>query len=1211
MRNVVMAAMLVAAGVSSSYVNRTGGSDNATEAMAKGKTPLMEGALPQPIDDPLDLLKNFLDPTYDPPPTQIETCQDPIDGLRELLNSKSRPCVAQEVRNPKKDAPGLNCKANREFKDAPLNLSFIIATIPDPERTHLSLYFDRALETIINAAEDQGFSYDRYWLPWHVNHDQANPDPRKQDILDGRAEARHRKPGVIILRRRPPAQDKPKVAVDIETAMKEGQKESKRRLQVSKNWALVIFLVGETPTAGINRYQFQRAADYVRSFEDCGYALGVLGPTFSGSFTSLRAALQRFPNGDQGSLVISGSASGVNSADGLGSSTVHSDVFLWTALKTFLARQLRITGEVVYLREATTDFGITSFDIYRPPNSPSSDIYYPREISRLRNVYPEQTNSAAAQVANLQQQLSLRLRDSRLGEETLPQFSDQTPLTQETVLLQISETLRRDHVGLVVVTGTDVLDVLFLSRHLRELSPDVRLLIWDSDLLLVHGTDTLDFSGMLTLSTYPLIPANHAWTNRDLPYLYFASNMTQGVYNACVLLLSGADATHPPNVREFFAPLVSPGNIVSPKPEWPPAWLSIIGHDAYWPLGFVEDTGMDSMPGVSGDESSSLDPGRPTRAWSSLFYFCSLLAFLYVGVYFYVLCQPLDSLPRWCSFLHPSPHIPSNPPGSKLRWRAFVRADADAPTPWRPGYSILMTFFLAAASLSFVVPVFRLVFPTPHKEWVFMLVVGIFCMAGFLTALVRGLAFLSAWVVIPAAGFGCAVAAYFIKFLIAFRTEGFLNEETFFRALRSVQIGSGVGPDLPLFFLFLALAWWASIQIQRARMVVEQQPRIPDIAANSAATNLANLNKWLRQPFLHIDGFGWVVAAGGASVAAAVAIPHVISVDGLLFDSAVCALLIPLSTLLFLTAYGFARIWRALDRFLGALETQPIRFAFSNLPSDVSWSPLWQYGTRKKTYSTLVRSLESLRALRECASEYYPTLAGDISSLDDAVKKILTSVNQGIEEKIADVDAAQDVLYRIAERLSNAQRTKDWKLNHSESLEKLRKASADKIVHKGVASWFLWGKPSKVEITSAPEDTDPCDKPEMLAAEVIALRYLAYIRYVIRHLRNLLSFITTGFILMTLALNCYPFQMLNLIRWSITIVFALIAAVLVYAFQEMSRNEILSRITDTKAGSLDAGFYTRVISVGTLPVLAVVASHFPSVGRFLFSWVQPAISALH
>jgi hypothetical protein len=259
----------------------------------------------------------------------------------------------------------------------------------------------------------------------------------------------------------------------------------------------------------------------------------------------------------------------------------------------------------------------------------------------------------------------------------------------------------------------------------------------------------------------------------------------------------------------------------------------------------------------------------------------------------------------------------------------------------------------------------------------------------------------------------------------------------------------------------------------------------------------------------------------------------------------------------------------------------------------------------------LIRSLESLRALEKCEPSYYPQLSADIVKLEADVTRILTPANQGIEEPITATAAAQTHLAGITKRLSAIPKTKDWKRNHSESLEKLKKESGSPTVHKGKANWFDPSKPADFEITSATDDSRLEDKAEMLAAEIIALRYLAYIRYVMRHLRNLLSFITTGFILMTLALNCYPFQMLNLIRWSITIVFILIAVVLLYAFQEMSRNEILSRITDTKAGSLDAGFYTRVLSVGALPVVAVVASHFPSIGRFLFSWVQPAISAVH
>jgi hypothetical protein len=55
MRNVVTAAMLVAAGVSSSHANHTGGSDDAATAVAKGKTPSFEGNIRQPIDDPPDV----------------------------------------------------------------------------------------------------------------------------------------------------------------------------------------------------------------------------------------------------------------------------------------------------------------------------------------------------------------------------------------------------------------------------------------------------------------------------------------------------------------------------------------------------------------------------------------------------------------------------------------------------------------------------------------------------------------------------------------------------------------------------------------------------------------------------------------------------------------------------------------------------------------------------------------------------------------------------------------------------------------------------------------------------------------------------------------------------------------------------------------------------------------------------------------------------
>jgi hypothetical protein len=112
-------------------------------------------------------------------------------------------------------------------------------------------------------------------------------------------------------------------------------------------------------------------------------------------------------------------------------------------------------------------------------------------------------------------------------------------------------------------------------------------------------------------------------------------------------------------------------------------------------------------------------------------------------------------------------------------------------------------------------------------------------------------------------------------------------------------------------------------------------------------------------------------------------------------------------------------------------------------------------------------------------------------------------------------------------------------------------------------------------------------------------------------LQNQLSFLTVGFILTAVALNCYPFQGASYFRWWLTAVFIVLAVVVIKVFAEMSRDATLSRLTDTPVGEVGGEFYFKLLAAGALPLLTVVASHFPGVGRFLFSWVQPAFSALH
>jgi hypothetical protein len=59
----------------------------------------------------------------------------------------------------------------------------------------------------------------------------------------------------------------------------------------------------------------------------------------------------------------------------------------------------------------------------------------------------------------------------------------------------------------------------------------------------------------------------------------------------------------------------------------------------------------------------------------------------------------------------------------------------------------------------------------------------------------------------------------------------------------------------------------------------------------------------------------------------------------------------------------------------------------------------------------------------------------------------------------------------------------------------------------------------------------------------------------------------------------------------------------------MDRDPVLSRLRATKP-RLDMNFVLRVVSYGSLPVLALLGSQFPTVGNFLFSWVQPALQSM-
>lgn len=75
-------------------------------------------------------------------------------------------------------------------------------------------------------------------------------------------------------------------------------------------------------------------------------------------------------------------------------------------------------------------------------------------------------------------------------------------------------------------------------------------------------------------------------------------------------------------------------------------------------------------------------------------------------------------------------------------------------------------------------------------------------------------------------------------------------------------------------------------------------------------------------------------------------------------------------------------------------------------------------------------------------------------------------------------------------------------------------------------------------------------------------------------------------------------------------VFAVFVIAVVTVFSQMHRDSILSRTTSTEPGKLDIGFYEKLVSVLGVPLIGLLASQFPEISNFLFSWLEPSLQTL-
>jgi hypothetical protein len=622
---------------------------------------------------------------------------------KEIVAPKS--CYPDE-KQPTPNSATLQGKAQQ--------LRFVVATLPDPLHTHFPLIFDRSTEAVEEAAQDDGYVYDSSWLPWET--EQASyVHIDDQDKAQKRKEQQEDQPGILLFRR--------------------SLHEQNPHLRPFE-YGLAVLIVGEEPTGGIHRRQFENAIQWIAALQphtdeaDWPPPLQILGPSFSGSIPSLLELLRSEADNLSGRSnpylrIFSGS---VTSNSGVG--WLNKVAALDLRRLNIQFRSFQHSGNVdldrycrymyasgtdpatlAIVSEDETAFGgeYNTGNAGRSPCRPEqtdhageptgstnkSDhpkkegpvyLYYPRDIAALRAAYQSQSifSQPGAQSGG---GMSRHVLQSDLADpegkdhDTIRSYSgDQTALSQEAELQQMVSLMRAHKTGHIVLRSSNPLDELFLTHFFRLTYPQGRIVIVGSDLLLRRETGASGLNGVMTLTTYPLLPWEQDWTRLLAPgnkpifldtskgmfhsHRVFTNDGVEGAYIAARFLLYQPQIPNPENeiTSEMATSATAeadgdesalngfvPSNCIEDlnlpdyaAPSWmknpreapcrhPPTWLSVLGDGGFWPVAvmdFPTDLGSKDPPAIPDlKEKETLQ----ARIWHSLTSICWSVAFFFAG----------------------------------------------------------------------------------------------------------------------------------------------------------------------------------------------------------------------------------------------------------------------------------------------------------------------------------------------------------------------------------------------------------------------------------------------------------------------------------------------------------------------------------------------------------------------------------------------------
>jgi len=1071
-------------------------------------------------------------------------------------------------------------------------LKVLIALVPDPLDSQLPAAFDQALDAI-----DLGFAYtsplragylpDRGWLPW-----------RDAAALESRSY--RSTPGLLLFR-----QEDGQVAT-----------------------LTAVLLVGETPTAGLHLAAFHEALRLAQDLmgltdlkdprDSAGEPIRILGPSFSGTASSLRIALLQWATGSSSPrfVIVTGTAKApcLESVLQLPAPATVSfyrtqasvDVLLFTALAEMHRRLGWNLSRTALIAEVGTAYGAS---VPEPGAKPSPEgacegtplpsgvqvVRFPGHLAAIRSARaaagigktpPADATTAyapaTAQPAPTDLQIDLAGSSQSAGTE--PDFSSLTTAAGDLALSGLVQGLPRLGVQYAGIVATDVRDTLLIADRLHAQAPNVALFAVDGDLLFVHPEVHAALDGMTVISSAPLFAAGGPFGGGAAAYgrlpWQLSSSFAQGIYQATVALLS-------PIGLDWLV-----------RREGSPVWLSVVGNDALWPIG-----GVVSRPGVAAGHATASDAEKvlsfnqltamessdwrddPGSGASLASDSTPVKADLELLVFAVALCAGGWSLRR-------AALLPAPPGGlaaaTGTRWLliaglallalaaaallvldglphwVWLRAHP-APVPWTPagllGFAgtAVAYGFLAGALLRAVGGLRsagKAAAPGPARRSR--------PTPGIRLSLAGGVA--NAANAANGASVGNVAIVAIVAIVAAPALLWWICANWMFYTVdfdqRIRSFDSGLSPLVSLAWLAAALFLWALLELHRRRLTNWQQIDWPLAAEYDPAFQGCEVI---------LGAIRWLLAAGLPrrtwSRIALAGVP--VAFLGLTWNRMQPAAEAPQFGRLLLVAwalaailsaiscYRFLRVWQALQRLLLRLESTPLAGRLKALSGDLNWKPMQAFSSPIPPFQTLILSFERLKALLR---------AGKLALTPEESRKL----EENLDESVGLAFAAE---------------------SRDEAVEEI--AGRDRV--------------QQIIATASRGLLAQRDDPEV--ADFFAIRAAAYLRYIFAQLRSALLAALAPGLLLLVAGSAYTFQPRGIVSFGFLGLVVGEIAIAAAVFVQINRDTVLSLIAGNNPGEVtfDWHFISSLLTFGVVPLLGLIATQVPAAGQLLNGWLKPLL----